>query len=50
MAAHNGEMSLGPQSSKKLGRLNGDMLMKHGIIVPRVRGDYQALLYEVRKV
>ena len=50
MAAHNGEMETGPQASRHLGRMNGDTLMKHGIIVPRVRGDYQALLYEIRKV
>ena len=50
MAAHNGEMETGPQASHHLGRMNGDTLMKHGIIVPRVRGDYQALLYEIRKV
>ena len=50
MAAHNGEMETGPQASRHLGRMNGDTLMKHGIIVPRVRGDYQALLYEIRRV
>ena len=49
MAAHNGEMELGPQTSGKLGQYRGDTLMKAGIIVPRVRGDYQALLYEVKK-
>ena len=50
MAAHNGEMSMGPEASHHLGRFNGDTLMKHGIIVPRVRGDYQALMYEIKKV
>jgi alpha-galactosidase len=50
MAARNGESGLGPQTASSLGRFNGDTLMKAGIIVPRVRGDYQALLYEVKKM
>lgn len=50
MAARNGEMGIGPQTSRSLSIYNGDTLMKAGMIVPRVRGDYQALLYEVRKV
>ena len=50
MAARNGESGLGPQTASSLGRFNGDTLMKAGIIVPRVRGDYQALLYEVKKL
>ena len=50
MAARNGEMSIGPETSQSVGRFHGDTLMKAGIIVPRVRGDYQALLYEVRRV
>ncbi len=50
LAAREGESSIGPKSMTDLGRFNGSMLMNAGIIVPRVRGDYQALLYEVRKV
>ena len=49
MAARNGESSIGPQTTRSLGCFNGGTLMKAGIIVPRVRGDYQALLYEVTK-
>lgn len=50
LAAHNGEMSGGTQASHHLGQYNGDTLMKHGIIVPRVQGDYQALFYEIKRV
>ncbi len=49
LAAREGESSIGPESMTHLGCFNGSMLMNAGIIVPRVRGDYQALLYEVRK-
>ena len=49
MAAHNGEMSEGPQASHHLGCFNGCTLMRHGLIVPRVRGDYQALMYEIKR-
>ena len=52
LATSNGQSSTDEATGtlRKLGRFNGDTLMKHGIIVPRVRGDYQALLYEVKKV
>lgn len=51
LATSNGQSSIDEATGtlRKLGRFNGDTLMKHGIIVPRVRGDYQALMYEVKK-
>lgn len=49
MAARNGEMSVGPRTSQSVDIYNGDTLMKAGIVVPKVRGDYQALLYEIKK-
>ena len=49
MAAHIGEVGFA-RVSGELGCFNGNTLMNHGIIVPRVSGDYQALLYEIKKV
>ena len=49
-AARFGDVHVGSNVPREIGRFNGDMLMKAGIIVPRVRGDYQALLYEVKKI
>ncbi len=49
LAAREGESSTGPDAPGYLGRFNGAALMHAGMIVPRVRGDYQALLYEIRK-
>ncbi len=50
LAAREGESSLGPDALHHIGIFNGAALMNAGIVVPRVRGDYQALLYEINKV
>lgn len=48
-AARFGDTKVGEKVPRHIGFFNGDALMKAGIIVPRVRGDYQALLYEIKK-
>ncbi len=50
LATCEGESSVGPDTLDNLGCFNGATLMNAGIIVPRVMGDYQALLYEIRRV
>ena len=50
VSAHFGDTSAGAHSVLSQGCFSGQTLMKAGIMVPRVRGDYQALLFEIRKV
>ena len=50
VSAHFGDTSAGAHSVLSQGCFSGQTLMKAGIMVPRVRGDYQALLFEIRKI
>jgi hypothetical protein len=43
-------MSEGPDTEQNIGIFRGETLMKAGMIIPRVSGDYQAMMYEFRAV
>ena len=49
-SVRNGQMSEGPDTEQNIGIFRGETLMKAGMIIPRVSGDYQAMMYEFRAV